>query len=153
MFGEQIGWIGPELIKDKEADFFRRVVHVRHKFRRYFHSGEMARPPKLVGDMPRVKADWQWSGEWPVTTDAVLTGAWRLPKEKRLVLFFANVSEQPVPATMRLDASLYGIPTKKLRCRVINEEVNKPETRALTSPFEQRIEFKPRSVQAWEFGW
>ena len=54
--------------------------------RRYFYAGEMARPPRLLGTIPRVTADWQWSGYWPVTTDALLAGAWRLPKEKKLVL-------------------------------------------------------------------
>ena len=150
VFGEQIGWIGPEVVKDKEADFVRRVVQVRHEFRRYFYAGEMARPPKLIGDIPKVKADWQWSGEWPVTTDAVLSGAWRLPNEKRLLLLFANVSEQPIAAILHLDASAHRITAKKLHCRVLNDDVNKPDVRELGATCQQRIEFKPRSVQAWE---
>jgi hypothetical protein len=153
VFGEQIGWIGPEVVKDKEADFFRDVVGVRHQFRRYFHAGEMARPPKLIGEIPKVKADWQWSGEWWVTTDAVLTGAWRLPKEKRLVLLFANVSDLPVTTRLRFDAGNYGIRTRNLRYRVMVDDVNQPEARELASRFQPRIELKPRSVQAWELRW
>lgn len=151
VFGEQIGWIGPEAATDQEADFFRQAVQLRHQLRRYFHAGEMARPPKLIGDIPRVKADWQWSGEWWVTTDAVLTGAWR--QEKRLALLFANVSEQPVAARLQLDASAYGVRAKKLRCRVIGDDANQPQARELPPQSEPRIELKPRSVQAWELSW
>ncbi len=153
VFGEQIGWIGPEVARDKEGDFFRRVVEVRHEFRRYFHAGEMARPPKLVGDMPKVKADWQWSGEWPVTTDAVLAGAWRLPKEKRLVLLFANVSEEPVAATLRFDAKRYGIGARNVRCSVVEDVHSRHASRQLPAQFEERVEFKPRSIQAWQITW
>jgi len=148
VFGEQIGWLGPEVVKDKEADFFRRVVQLRHEFRRYFHAGEMARPPRLIGEMPKVKADWQWSGEWPVTTDAVLAGAWRLPKEKRLVLLFANVSDQVIAAKLRFDANEYGLRAKQLRARVVGE--NHADAHVFTAGFEQLIQFSPRSVQGWE---
>jgi hypothetical protein len=99
-----------------------------------------------------VKADWQWSGEWWVSTDAVLTGAWRLPRERRLALFFANVSEQPVAATWRFDSKAYDIRARKLRFTLTEDGDTNPQTRELTSPFEQRIEFKPRSVQVWELG-
>lgn len=153
VFGEQIGWIGPEVVNDKEADFFRRVVELRRRFRRYFYAGEMARPPRLIGDIPRVKADWQWSGEWWVTTDAVLTGAWRLPGQRRLALFFVNVSEQPVTAALRFDANADGIRARKLSLSVTGDGASNPQTRELASPFEQRIEFMPRSVQAWELAW
>jgi len=153
VFGEQIGWIGPELVESKEAEFFRHVVQLRHQFRRYFHAGEMARPPRLIGDIPKVKADWQWSGEWWVTTDAVLTGAWRLPKENRLLLLFANVSEEPVTATLRFDSNAYGIDPDKTRWRVTEEGMGNPRTREFAAEFEQQIELKPRAVQTWELSW
>ena len=64
VFGEQIGWLNPGLVNEKDnADFFRRVVTTRGQFRRYFYAGEMARPPKLIGNVPTVSADWQWSGQ------------------------------------------------------------------------------------------
>lgn len=95
VFGEQIGWIAPGVIQEPaNADFLKRVVAVRARFGRYFQAGEMARPPRLQGGLPKVKADWQWSGEWWVTTDAVLTGAWRLPKDGRFLVLLVNVSDQ-----------------------------------------------------------
>ena len=84
-------------MNEKEnAEFFRQMVRLRAAFNRYFSAGEMARPPRLLGPIPTVRADWQWSGEWWVTTDAVLTGAWDLPKDKRMVLLFVNVSDETV---------------------------------------------------------
>jgi hypothetical protein len=62
-----------------------------------------------LGPIPTVRADWQWSGEWWVTTDAVLTGAWQLPKEKRMVLLFVNVGDESVPAQVRFNAAANGI--------------------------------------------
>ena len=98
--GEQIGWLSPGVIHEKgNAAFLRQVVRLRHALRRYFYAGEMARPPELQGKIPTVTADWQWHGRWPVTTSALLTGAWRQPKEGRLVLLFVNVSEEPLTAT------------------------------------------------------
>jgi len=70
--------------------------------------GEMARPPKLLGSIPKVRADWQWAGEWWVETDAVLVGAWRLPQEGKLALLFVNVSDQPVIVTVAFDGRTYG---------------------------------------------
>ena len=80
VFGEQIGWISTSVLaRPGDVAFLRQVAHVRYNLRRFFYAGQMARPPKLVGNVPQVTADWQWHGTWPVTTDAVLTGAWELP--------------------------------------------------------------------------
>ena len=154
VYGEQLGWLDPGLVKEKDnAAFFRQAVQMRWKFRRYFYAGEMARPPKLIGDVPRVRADWQWSGEWWVTTDAVLTGAWHLPGEKRLVLLFANVSDQAVSANLPFDAKSYGIRAKKLRAVVTKGDGTVSETRTLPERMTEPVIFPPRQVQAWELSW
>jgi hypothetical protein len=107
VFGEQIGWIDPGVSREADnADFLKRVVALRRRFAEYFYAGEMARPPKLRGAVPKVKADWQWSGEWWVTTDAVLAGAWRLPQTKRLLVLFVNVSDETVRFTSLVDPGL-----------------------------------------------
>lgn len=103
VFGEQIGWFDPHLVTDPEVGaFLRRAIGIRHALRRYFYAGEMARPPRLSGDVPTVRADWQWYGETWVTTSAVLTGAWRLPAERRAVALFANVSDQQIHSSWRV---------------------------------------------------
>jgi len=156
VFGEQIGWLDPGIIKEKDnADFFRRVVSTRAQFSRYFYAGEMARPPKLIGDVPSVRADWQWSGHWWVTNDAVLTGAWQMPKAKRLVMIFANVSDEPVTAMVRFDPVAYGIRARKMVCELSLGDDALAETLPLSferqSVFERQVVFKPRRVQTWEF--
>ncbi|MHB8522337.1 MAG: DUF6259 domain-containing protein [Limisphaerales bacterium] len=154
VFGEQIGWFDPDVIKDSaNAEFLREVVRLRWRFRRYFHAGEMARPPKLLGPIPTVSADWQWSGVWPVTTDAVLTGAWQIPKEKRLVLLFVNVSDATVAATLPFNANTYAIRARKLNSRVVSLADKSSEPRTLPVSFQQPIKFPPRQAQAWELSW
>ena len=82
----------------------------------YFARGEMARPPKLIGNIPTVRADWQWGGSAWVTTDAVLTGAWHLPGENRLVLILANVSDEAVSAGV--DIRTWALRTRSVKmCR------------------------------------
>lgn len=154
VFGEQLGWLDPGIMSEKEnAEFFRALVRLRAKFNRYFSAGEMARPPQLLGDMPTVKADWQWEKDWWVTTDAVLTGAWALPKEKRLVLLFVNASDQPVTATLRFDGSRYGIRARRLRCAISTSANGGSEPRVFPAQFDQSITFAPRQAQAWAMSW
>jgi hypothetical protein len=116
VFGEQIGWIDPGVIDQKEnAEFMRQIVQLRWHLRRYFYAGEMLRPPKLIGNIPDVKADWQWAGEWWVATPAVLTGAWKLPQDDKLVLIFVNVSDETVHAKIDFNPTEYGIVGKEVK--------------------------------------
>ena len=150
VFGEQIGWINPGVVDEKEnAEFLRQVVRLRHRFRRYFYAGEMARPPELIGEIPRVTADWQWSGEWPVTTAAVMTGAWALPEEHRLLLLFVNTSDEPVTARLAFKARTYGFPQGELQ--VATTAAGATEERFAAPPvFEREMTFPPRTAVAWE---
>lgn len=151
VFGEQIGWFDPgQAGETNNFPFLRKVIQTRWNFRRYFYAGEMGRPPRLDGGMPTVKADWQWSGEWPVTTDAVLTGTWHVPAEKRWLLLFANVSDQAVKASLRYAPPIGGSSPLEMR-RAISRDGEKPgETVPTAIPLQEEIEFPAQSVQAWE---
>ncbi len=152
VFGEQLGWLDPTLTQEKEnADFFRRLVQLRSKFNRYFFAGQMGRPPRLLGPMPKVKADWQWSGEWWVSTDAVLTGAWKLPRERRLLLLFVNVSDAPVTAAVELDQRSWGLPKGPLRAKVTSTGGEPPT--GTTGGFETPTLFAAGQPQAWEIAY
>ena len=154
VFGEQLGWLDPSVVKEKEnAEFFRQMVRLRAEFSRYFSAGEMARPPRLLGPIPTVRADWQWSGEWWVTNDAVLTGAWQLPKEKRMVLLFVNVSDESVSAQVQFKAAANGIRTTKLRAQRTTADGNKVDWQSWLSSFDRSITFPPRQTEAWELRW
>ncbi len=150
VFGEQIGWINPAMAMEKDnAEFFKSVVLLRHHLRRYFHAGEMARPPKLAGQIPTVRADWQWGGTAWVATDAVLTGAWRRPAEKRLALIFVNVGDQPLSARIAYDAKPYGFQGGELKLTKITPQG--PGESGPTPPvLEREAAFPPRSAWAWE---
>jgi hypothetical protein len=150
VFGEQIGWIHPGVAQEEEnAAFLRQVVHLRDRLIRYFTAGQMARPPKLIGKIPTVTADWQWSGQWPVTTDALLTGAWELPAENRLVLLMVNVSDEVVSAQVDFDAARYGLPGDRVGVVELTAE-GAESSAAMSSVFDKPLSFPPRTVRAWE---
>jgi hypothetical protein len=154
VFGEQLGWLDPGLVNEPEnADFFRQMVQVRSRFHRYFYAGEMARPPRLEGTIPKVTADWQWSGQWPVTTEAVLTGAWHLTGQRRTALFFVNVGDEPVTARLRLDPGIYGIRAKWLKVQVTRAGEQDTQVKRLPAAFVQPVTFARRQAQVWDLEW
>ena len=150
VFGEQIGWLSPSVVEEAENfAFFRQVVRLRWQFKRYFYAGRMARPPELQGEIPRVTADWQWSGPWPVTTDALLAGAWALPAENRLVLLLVNVSDQPLTVACQFDAARYGLAGETLAVEEFSadgggEKWTTPRT------FRRELTVPARTARAWE---
>jgi hypothetical protein len=150
VYGEQIGWLDPDVVHEKgNAEFLRQVIRLRHALRRYFYAGEMARPPRMQGSIPRVTADWQWSGTWPVTTDALLTGAWRLTKEKKLVFLLVNVGDQSLNLTLDFDAARYELPAGPLKLARIKQdgiEAAAPVPRAV----QRAISIAPQEAWAWE---
>ena len=150
VFGEQIGWIHPGVVREEEnAAFLRQVVRLRGRLIRYFAAGQMARPPKLLGQIPTVTADWRWSGQWPVTTDAVMTGAWALPDEQRLALLFVNVSDQAVSAQIDFDAARYGLSVDRVHVAKLTAEGAEKST-VMPSAFNKQLSFPPRTGWAWE---
>lgn len=148
VFGEQLGWLDPNIVTEPQnADYFRQLARLRESLSKYFYAGRMARPPKLLGDMPRLRADWQWSGEWWVTTDAVLAGAWKSQVDRKIVLIFANASDLPVTATVQPDLRSWQIPEGAVP-RFISPGSDAGDLRPrLGRPFT----FAPRQAQAWEF--
>ncbi len=150
VYGEQIGWLNPSVLREKEnAEFLRQVVRLRWLFRRYFHAGEMARPPRPIGTIPDVTADWQWSGAWPVTTKALMTGAWQLPAENRLLLLFVNVSDQPIKVRLDIDAAKYGLPGGTVHVEKSTES-GAGEKFDTPSKFTRELSFPARTAWVWE---
>ena len=150
VWGEQLGWLHPNIVREPENfAFFRDAVQLRWKLRRYFHAGQMARPPKLAGDIPNVTADWQWSGVWPVTTSALMSGAWYLPAEKRLVLFFANVSDQAITTPVQYDLREAGLAGKNFTRRKWTPQ-GESDLGDVTTVFRETVTFPPRKLWAWE---
>lgn len=150
-FGEQIGWLAPALLDESDSkNYYREVVRLRWRLRHYFYAGEMMRPPKLEGTIPTVRADWQWSGEWWVTTSAVMTAAWRRLEEPSLVMVFTNVSDEPVTAHIRFDGAAYGLEAGGIPVKYVTGDSESTLEGVETPSFERDIEFPARSVFAWE---
>ncbi len=150
VFGEQLGWLEPGIVNEPaNAAFFREAVRLRWQLRPYFFRGEMARPPRLETEIPNVKADWQWSGEWPVQTPAVMTGAWRIPSEGKVVLIFANVSDNPVASKLDFDSLRYGLEAKPHKRTVITQD-GPGESGTIEPACKLDVNCPPRKVFAWE---
>ncbi len=152
VFGEQFGHFCADVVDNPETiEFLLKVVRLRWQLRQYFYGGEMARPPKLSGAIPAVSGNWTWDGNpnW-VTTDAVLTGAWTLPHQGKLVFLFANVSEEAVEATLRVDLSAYGMQRAHAFLTVVDPISGSSQPVQVPRRFERTANFDPLSATAWE---
>lgn len=83
-FGDQIGWMTPEILfANPEKEFFRRIVELRYKYGEYFMSGRCLRPPVLSGDVGEKSL--------PFASDAVISAMWEKEDGSRIVVI-VNIS-------------------------------------------------------------
>jgi len=109
----------------------------------------MARPPKLRGNIPKVRADWEWTGPWGVTGDALLRGAWQLSGQRRVALFFVNVGSEELAVELDFDGRRYGLEQRSLCVKTHtpeggSESFNRPLS------FVDALSLPPRSARVWE---
>ena len=109
----------------------------------------MARPPRLVGSVAKVRADWLWGGVDWVTTDAVLAGAWHQPVHGRLAVVFVNVSDEPVTVRVDFDARPLGFTGPTVRLTRITPE-GTGESLTSAPAILRSVSLAPRSAWAWE---
>ena len=98
VFGEQLGWISPNILKEKKpANFLRKMAQTRYKLIDYFVDGQMLPPPVVHGDIPNITADWEWGENNPsdVTISALQRGAWQA-NDGSVVKIFVNISDQNI---------------------------------------------------------
>ena len=154
VYGEQIGWFNMNLVNERmPMEFIRDTARLRWQLRRYFYAGEMARPPKLTGTIPKVRANWQWSHSkddpW-VETDALLCSAWRMRQEDKLVLLFANVSDEAIAVELHCDARAYGLPAPTVRVTPLEGDGGCGATLLLPGQFVRSMTFEPCRATALE---
>jgi hypothetical protein len=150
VFGEQIGWFGPEVIERPDCgQFLKDCIELRWRLKRYFYAGQMARPLKLNGEIPKVTADWQWQQDWPITTDAIMAGTWRIQNENKIVLLFVNVSDNALSTNFKFDPDEYGLRGKTFQAAKLTPEGTKGKL-TIEAVGQIEVEFAPRSVFAWE---
>lgn len=162
VYGEQIGWLTHDIlfkgINDASREYYKQVVLVRNKIHDYIYAGEMQRPPRLDGPMPKVTADWgpsstpDWSNKGEVTTDAVLTGAWKKRGADKCVLIFTNVSKAAVDSSFTLDPTQYGIKTKNYSLSQWSSFQSKAQVSAEVGTKKHTISIPARSTLIWEIG-
>ncbi|MEA1949919.1 MAG: hypothetical protein U9N87_00925, partial [Planctomycetota bacterium] len=154
VYGEQIGWFPPGIIDEKEnADFLKQIIALRWHLRRYFHAGRMARPPRPLGKITTVRADWRWSGNWWVENPALETGSWRLPDENRAVFFAVNVSDKPIATRIKLDLADYGLDGDHFQATHLTATSPSDITETITTVsrrVDKELTIPPRTAWAWE---
>jgi hypothetical protein len=147
-FGEQIGWCDPGIINDKpKGEYLRKAIKLRYAFRSLVSKGDMLRPIILSSNAQPITSDWQWFGERMVTTAPVLTGSWK--RDKKVVIFFANLAEKPVSSRFRINYKEYGLPDK-LQSNVYGSEGTQTGKMDLDLTREQTIDLGPTEIIAWE---
>jgi hypothetical protein len=154
VYGEQIGWLDPGVAQEAVAGpFLRETIRLRSRFARHFYAGRMARPVRLVGDVPGIRSDWAWYGETWITTPAVQTGSWLLPGERKLLILFANSSAKPVAAQAALDLKAYGIPASAAKLSRVVGADGDAKPAALPASGRMALDLPARSVEAWVIKW
>jgi hypothetical protein len=150
VFGEQLGWIDPNIINRKQsARYLRKLVRIRWQLKRYFYAGRMGRPPELTQAVPTIEADWRWQGEWPVQTDTVMTGAWYQPQRKRAVILVLNAANEKITTGLNLDLHAYGFTGNTFNVTRI-KPTQRRDAGTTQRRFQQKIELEPRGVRAWQ---
>ncbi|MGB4727219.1 MAG: DUF6259 domain-containing protein [Thermogutta sp.] len=151
VFGEQLGWINPAVVDEPQnASFLKKLVLLRSQAVRFFYAGEMVRPPRVAGNIPQLRADWQWQGSMWVTTDAVFTGAWAIPRERKAIAFMVNAAEEELTVRVEADTRQWGLNASKVRTTCVLPE-GRQQMEVGPSTWSVEITLPPCSAQAWEF--
>jgi len=158
IFGEQIGWISPETffnsrVDDKTRNYFRDVVHLRDKINAYIYAGEMLRPPVLTGNNPAITADWVWQGKRMVTTNSVLTAAWKKYGENKIALVFTNVNDNALTLSYLFNPAEYGIPPRDYEIKQWNISQPEKEKKIQTDKSTFDVTLPGLSSIVWEISW
>ena len=98
VFGEQLGWLSPNILNENEpANFLRKMAQTRYKLINYFVGGQMLAPPIVQADIPNITADWEWGENNPsdITLSALQRGTWQ-SKDGKIVSIFVNVSDKTI---------------------------------------------------------
>lgn len=110
VWGEQLGWICPDVMDDPvAAAFLKRLARLRFQLLSYLSRGRMARPPAVVTDGTHVTDNWVTAHDLMVTTPTVLSGAWHRNDDRAVVVLLVNVDDAPHTLHLEFDAVAYGM--------------------------------------------
>ena len=110
LFGQQIGWINPDLVDVPEKlSFMKLMAGLRYRYRDFFSAGDMLRPPRLVGENPIFVTDTGMGRSQMFTGETLLAGAWRLRADGRVLIMLVNVGNAGQACQFAIDFNEYRI--------------------------------------------
>ena len=155
VWGEQLGWIVPDVADDPvNGPFLKRLARMRYTMSRYLARGRMMRPPVGIEDGTTLTSNWYWSSDIWVTTPTVLTGAWERDDGRSVVLILVNADEATHTVPVEFDPIAYHLPGDlQMREWIATDGPSSPANTAPTAPIWSReIELPPLSAYSVEFG-
>lgn len=106
VWGEQLGWIIPDVVDDPvDGPFLKQLAQVRYALRAYLARGRMARPPKIETDGTTLTSNWVFTSDLEVTTPTLFSGAWLREDGKAVALILVNADDKPHTVTVSFDAA------------------------------------------------
>lgn len=153
VWGEQLGWIVPDVVDDPVAGpFLKRLARMRYELRAYLARGRMARPPRLGTDGTTLTSNWVFTHDLMVTTPTVLSGAWEREDGKAVAFILVNADDQPHDVTLPFDAATYGLDGPlKARTWVSTEAPSeRPVAKPVTASWSRKLTVPPLAAMAIE---
>lgn len=153
VWGEQIGWICPEVMDDPEAAMFLKTqARLRYELRSYLARGRMARPPVLLTDGTQVTENWVAAKDLMVTTPTVLSGAWHRNDNRAVALFLVNVDDKPHSVQLPFDAAAYGLkgPLFSREWTGTESDQTQPAAQPVPTLWKRTVDLAPRASLAIE---
>jgi len=153
VWGEQLGWIIPDVADDPVAGpFLKRLARMRYNLRPYLSRGRMARPPKPGTDGTTLTSNWVFYKDLNVTTPTVQSGAWHREDGKAVAIILVNADDKPHTVTLPFEAADYGL-KGKLAARewvATEEPAARPEAKPVAASWSREITVAPLAAMAIE---
>lgn len=145
VYGQQLGWIHPEIVNDKtQFPFLKKMAAIRWDRRQFFAEAEMLRPPVVEGKMDLLDCETFLRGQIWNHEKLVVAGAWEDMAGQRS-LFVINAGGNEAEVTLSVFEEEYNLPAtidafqtqdgfallgmesengiRKIRCRISSEGV------------------------------
>lgn len=153
VWGEQLGWIIPDVVDDPVAGpYLKQLARLRYDLRRYLARGNMARPPKVITDGTNITSNWVYTSDLMVTTPTVLSGAWYREDGNALLLLLLNTDDKAHTITLPFKSADYGLKGKLMaREWIAKEEATpRPLAKPIDSSWSREITLAPMTSLAIE---
>jgi len=109
-FGQQLGWIHPEIVNDPvQFPFLKKMANLRYRRREFFAGAEMLRPPVISGDVPLLDCESFLRAQMWNHEKLVLAGTWEDENGHRS-LFLINASDKTAEITLTVPEAEYVLP-------------------------------------------